>query len=67
VEVLFNHRRKKIKNSLVYGSRIFNRTEEKMESIAQKTRFGNERVEDLRPEEIGEIADEIFNELNKSF
>jgi len=47
-EVTFNHRRKKISSSL------------RSAGLPYDVPFADSRIEDLRPEEIGKIADEVF-------
>ncbi|MFA5771628.1 MAG: 16S rRNA (adenine(1518)-N(6)/adenine(1519)-N(6))-dimethyltransferase RsmA [Thermoplasmata archaeon] len=65
IDALFSHRRKKIKNGLVYAYKSLGCTENEMKDIALNAKFKSERVEDLSPEEIGEIADEIFIKLSE--
>ncbi len=63
VETLFSHRRKKIQNSLLMGWKNFAEDKEAMKSIVQHIPYKDKRVEELSPEEIGVIADEIYREL----
>ena len=51
---LFSHRRKKIKNVVL----------KKWNLVIEKELFANERVEDLKPEQIGRLSDYIYNLLH---
>ncbi len=63
VETLFSHRRKKIQNSLLMGWKYFAEDKETMKLIIQHLPYKEKRVEELSPEEIGVIADEIYRNL----
>lgn len=52
VRILFSHRRKKVKNSLVIGGLV-------AADEADAVPYGRRRVEELSPPEIGEISDVI--------
>lgn len=56
-EVTFNHRRKKIGTSLKAAGLV---------SSTENIPFADSRIEDLRPEEIGTIADAVFSADNIS-
>jgi len=60
VRVLFSHRRKKIANGLVALSGHLGFPRERMKELIPEIPYAEERVETLSPEEIGEIADRIW-------
>ena len=64
VRVLFSHRRKMISNALVSGAPEFGMSREEMRRLSPEIPYGEERVEMLTPEEIGEISDFLFNVKN---
>lgn len=61
VKVLFSHRRKMIANALTAGAPNLGMSRERMKRLSEEIPFGKERVEMLTPEEIGEIADFLYN------
>jgi 16S rRNA (adenine1518-N6/adenine1519-N6)-dimethyltransferase len=61
VRVLFSHRRKMIANALISGAPALGMSREEMKALSQEIPYGNERVEMLTPEEIGEISDFLFD------
>jgi len=69
VRVLFSHRRKKISNGLVALAGQLGVSREFMKGLVPDIPHGDDRVENLSPEEIGEIADwfhDIKREKKKS-
>ena len=65
VKVLFSHRRKKISNGLVALSSQLGFSRDRMKDIMHEIPYSNDRVEMLSPEEIGEIADSIWELRSK--
>lgn len=59
VESLFQHRRKMIENGLRLGRSTFGVPEERLERAIREMPDRARRVGELRPEQIGEIADAI--------
>jgi len=65
VRVLFSHRRKKISNGLVALSGQLGLSRDRMKEIIPEVPYADDRVEMLSPEEIGEIADFIWEQKKK--
>ncbi|MEM2839449.1 MAG: 16S rRNA (adenine(1518)-N(6)/adenine(1519)-N(6))-dimethyltransferase RsmA [Thermoplasmata archaeon] len=65
VRVLFSHRRKMITNALISGAPELGMTRERMRMLSSEIPYGDERVEMLTPEEIGEISDFLFGARNR--
>lgn len=59
VEALFTHRRKTVENGLRLSWSRFAARREDLERLLSDVPFRDRRVEELRPEEIGRIADAI--------
>jgi len=59
VDALFEHRRKTVENGLRLAWRAFADSAEAFEPILARLPFLGRRVEELRPEEIGMLADAI--------
>ena len=62
VKALFNHRRKQIGNSLQLEWKDLSESEEVMKRIVDKLAYSQKRVEDLSPEEIGDLSNWILEE-----
>jgi len=65
VRVLFSHRRKKISNGLIALSGQLGFPRDKMKEMIPEIPYAEDRVEMLSPEEIGEIADFIWEKRKK--
>lgn len=65
VRVLFSHRRKKISNGLIALAGQLGFSRERMKELMPEIPYIDERVEMLSPEEIGEIADAIWEIKSK--
>lgn len=61
VRVLFSHRRKKISNGMVALAGQLGISRDRMKELIPQMPYGDDRVEMLSPEEIGEIADWFFD------
>ena len=61
VRVLFSHRRKKISNGMVALAGQLGISRDRMKELIPEMPYGDDRVEMLSPEEIGEIADWFFD------
>ena len=62
VKALFNHRRKKISNSLMLEWRHLSDSQKTMKRIVSSLDYSDKRVEQLSPEEIGELSNWILKE-----
>lgn len=62
VKALFNHRRKQIGNSLMLEWRHLADGEETMRWIVDRLAYSDKRVEELSPEELGELSNRILKE-----
>lgn len=62
VKALFTHRRKQIRNSLMLEWRSLTDTKESMAQFVSELLGSQRRVEELSPEEIGELSDRIIKE-----
>ncbi|MFQ6060775.1 MAG: rRNA adenine N-6-methyltransferase family protein, partial [Thermoplasmata archaeon] len=60
VRVLFAHRRKKIGNSLILAWKEFFDSPEEMRRVVSRIPKTEKRVEQLSPEEIGELSNSIL-------
>jgi len=65
VRVLFSHRRKKISNGLIALSSQIGFSRDEMKELIHEVPYAEDRVEMLSPEEIGEIADFIWEKKRK--
>lgn len=61
VNVLFSQRRKKIKNSLRNNYKLFGLPKEQFRELLAENPYGNNRPEELTPEELGELANSIVD------
>lgn len=59
VDALFEHRRKTVENGLRLGWQSFANSPQALEAMLPSLPFRGRRVEDLRPEDIGVLADAI--------
>jgi len=59
VDKLFQHRRKTIENGISLSWRDFGDSLEKVKKTVRRTGFSRKRVEELSPEEIGELSDAL--------
>lgn len=66
VRVLFSHRRKKISNGLVALAGQLGLSRDRVKELIPDIPYADDRVEMLSPEEIGEIADFIWEIKKKS-
>ncbi len=62
VKALFNHRRKQIGNSLMLEWRHLSDSEDLMKRIVKDLAYSHKRVEEMSPEEIGELSNWILKE-----
>ncbi len=62
VKALFTHRRKQIRNSLMLEWRSLTDTRESMAQFVSELPGSQRRVEELSPEEIGELSNRIIKE-----
>lgn len=60
---IFNHRRKKIRNCLINDHAAFGIGREEMRAFADKNAFADKRAEELEPEEMGTLADELYDSI----
>jgi 16S rRNA (adenine1518-N6/adenine1519-N6)-dimethyltransferase len=65
VRVLFSHRRKKISNGFIALAGQLGFSRDRMKELVPEIPYADDRVEMLSPEEIGEIADFIWEMKNK--
>lgn len=65
VETLFKHRRKKIKNSLLSSWSSLSDSKEDFESLLETLEWKDKRVEELSPEEIGELSNVLYESLKR--
>lgn len=66
VRILFSHRRKKISNGLIALASQLRMSRDRMKELIPEVPYADERVENLSPEEIGEIANWFFDNRTKS-
>ena len=64
VNVLFNQRRKKIKNSLKKKNRLFNMDEDKFQDFLDEIPFQDNRPEELAPEQLADLANMLTELLS---
>jgi len=65
VDRLFQHRRKTVENSLSLAWRDFADSKEEVKKAVESSGFAGRRPEELMPEEMGILADEIWNATRK--
>lgn len=63
VDVLFKHRRKKTGNSILLHWRNFFRTEDEARLYLRKAEWSDKRVEQLGPEQIASISNELVSRI----
>lgn len=59
VDIIFSQRRKKIKNVLINNYKAFTKNKEKMLSVVKKLKDREKRAEELSPEEIAKMSEEV--------
>jgi 16S rRNA (adenine1518-N6/adenine1519-N6)-dimethyltransferase len=60
VDRMFQHRRKTIENSLLLNWREFAASREAVKKAVESSGFGGMRPEELEPEQMGKLADELW-------
>ncbi len=61
LQTFFTHRNRTVRNAaLTYLRTVRNATKENAHTVANSLPFGNRRVRELSPEEIGELVDDII-------
>ena len=66
VRELFNHRRKKIRNSLKGAYKVLGKSVDEKDYVGavKELQWSDKRPERLRPEELGEMANELLKNIN---